>query len=49
LRQQEGASAEDAEGAAIEELEEENDEIKDPDAEVSSPEQSTPEVEVTLK
>jgi tRNA (guanine9-N1)-methyltransferase len=50
LRQQEGASAEaeDAEGAEIEELEE-NDEIKDPDAEESCPEQSTPEVEVTLK
>ncbi|KAF4989421.1 hypothetical protein FGRMN_9146 [Fusarium graminum] len=51
LRQQEGApgEAEEAQGVEIEEPDEENEEIRDHNAEGSSPAQSTPEVEVTLK
>ncbi|KAF9769997.1 tRNA (guanine(9)-N(1))-methyltransferase [Fusarium sp. DS 682] len=54
LRQQKGGSGEadeagEAEGAEIEELEGEDQEIRDPDAEETTPETNTPEVETSSK
>ncbi|RKK79183.1 tRNA (guanine(9)-N1)-methyltransferase [Fusarium oxysporum] len=51
LRDQMGDSgeAEEAEGAVVEEVEEEDQEIKDPDAEETTPQTNTPEVEAPSK